>query len=85
MTRKKSGFLSASSAEVCDDRSAEADGPAAISTGEENSLERMLGATAFRRPMLAAVTGVNDGPFSAHGPAFERVNKLHVKKIDVDR
>ncbi len=35
--------------------------------------------------MRAAIYGVNDGSFRAHGPTFALVDKLHIKQIDVNR
>jgi hypothetical protein len=71
-------------AQIRDERTAEAHGPAAISTREENSLQRMPGSTAFSGPMLTAVAGMNDCSFSAYRPTFLRIYKLHVKQIDID-
>ena len=34
--------------------------------------------------MLAAVNGVNDCSFGTHCPAFQCIDKLHIKKIDSD-
>ncbi len=64
---------------VRDDGAAEADGPTTVSIGEEHALKRVFRATALRGPMLAAVNGVNDRSFGADGPAFLRINKLHVE------
>ena len=55
-----------------------------IAIAEEHTLEWMWSATAFHRPMLAAVHRVNDCSFRTDGPAFTFVDKLHVKQIDVD-
>ncbi len=71
-------------AQIGDDRAAESNSPATISIREENSLQRMPGSTPFSGPMLAAVGGVNDRSLGADRPTFQRVNKLHVEKIDID-
>ena len=72
-------------AQIRHDSAAKTYGPAMISIGEENSFKRVLCATVFGGPMLAAVARVNDRALRAYGPAFDCINKLHVEKIDLDR
>jgi hypothetical protein len=35
--------------------------------------------------MRTAIARVNDGSFGAYRPTFQRVDKLHIKQIDVNR
>ena len=71
-------------AQVRDDRASKANGPATVSISEEDTLQRVLRATTLGGPMRSAVNGVNDCSLGAHRPAFQRIDKLNVKKIDVD-
>lgn len=66
------------------DRAAKAHCPTVISIGEEHTLERMWSTTAFPSPMLPAVAGLDNRSFRTDGPAFQFVDKLHVKQIDGD-
>jgi hypothetical protein len=70
-----------SSAYVSDHRTTKAYRPTVLAVREKYSFQRMFSAASFRSPMQATVIRVDNGPFGANGPAFNRVQKLYIKQI----
>src|SRR5687768_415312 len=71
-------------AQISHHRAAETDSPTPVLVREEESFQLVLRATSFHRPILPSIDGVNDRSFGTNGPSFERIDKLHIKEIDIN-